>query len=71
MTPEGTPQREITSPLEASLDQFGATLFHHRLQMDKGMLWGKRIHGGEQQLKNTLMETGSQAIKWRNLTILK
>jgi hypothetical protein len=30
------PPKENLKPLEVSLDQFGAILFHGRLQMDKG-----------------------------------
>jgi hypothetical protein len=36
ITTEGTPQREILSPVEASLDHLWTTLFHRLLQMDKG-----------------------------------
>jgi hypothetical protein len=38
---EGIPQREIISPLEASLDHLWATLFHHLLPMGKGHVVGK------------------------------
>jgi len=57
------PQREILSPLEASLDHLWATLFHLLLQMGKGWLFGKLSHG-KQQPQNTLMEIVSQGKNW-------
>jgi hypothetical protein len=64
-------QRDIISPLEALLDHLWATLFHLLLRMGKGWLFGKLSRGREYQLKNTLIEIGSQGKNGGNLTISK
>ena len=42
MAPEGVPQREIISPLEASLDHLGKALFHLFLPVGRGSVVGKK-----------------------------